>query len=226
MIRDCDINEISDGRKYTVNDMAKCDAGGCKNCFKCCTGMGKSIILDPYDIYKMKKAVNMNFQQLLDAKKIELNIVDGLIMPNISMVENNQCGFLEDGRCSIHQNRPGICRLFPLGRLYENGDFTYIVQKNQCINETLVKTKIKKWIAVDDVNKNHIFINTWHYFIKDVGEKMIMLRDTGRSELINDITMFILNVFYVQDYNIEETAVYDSFCDKIEFAKKEIAKLI
>ena len=54
MIRECSLEEISDGRTYRENDMVKADTAGCDGCFKCCTGMGNSIILDPYDIWLLK----------------------------------------------------------------------------------------------------------------------------------------------------------------------------
>ena len=41
--------------------------------------------------------------------------------------ENAQKFLNEQGRCSIHDSRPGFCRLFPLGRFYENGGFREIV---------------------------------------------------------------------------------------------------
>ena len=43
--------------------------------------------------------------------------------------EKEACYFLnEEGRCSIHSFRPGICRLFPLGRFYEEEGFRYFLQ--------------------------------------------------------------------------------------------------
>ena len=52
MLRDIDLNEISDGRLYTANDMVKADCMGCQGCSSCCQGMGDSIVLDPYDMYR------------------------------------------------------------------------------------------------------------------------------------------------------------------------------
>ena len=54
MIRECSLDEISDGRTYRENDMVKADTAGCEGCFKCCTGMGQSIILDPFDVWILK----------------------------------------------------------------------------------------------------------------------------------------------------------------------------
>ncbi len=52
MKRNVSLAEISDGRLYGENDMVKADCHGCKGCSKCCHGMGESIVLDPYDIYR------------------------------------------------------------------------------------------------------------------------------------------------------------------------------
>ena len=76
------------------------------------------------------------FETLL-AGKIELNVVDGIILPNLKMAgAEDGCGFLtEEGRCGIHPFRPGICRLFPLGRYYEENGFRYFLQVHECQKE-------------------------------------------------------------------------------------------
>lgn len=154
MIRECSLEEISDGRTYRESDMVKADAAGCDGCFKCCTGMGNSIILDPYDIWLLKnfsEGTKLTFEQLLATGNVELNIVDGLILPNLSMKGQDRCAYLDaDGRCRIHDVRPGICRLFPLGRVYdEKGDFSYFLQTGECAKKNLAKIKVKKWTACD-----------------------------------------------------------------------------
>ena len=124
MKRNVDLKDISDGRLYSSNDMVKADCGYCKGCFACCQGMGNSIILDPLDIHRLTTGLQCTIEALL-SKHVELNVVDGIILPNLKMQEESQqCAFLNsEGRCSIHPIRPGICRLFPLGRYYENGGF-------------------------------------------------------------------------------------------------------
>ena len=49
MLREINLDEISDGRLYSSNDMAKTDCKGCDGCSACCHGMGNSIVLDPLD---------------------------------------------------------------------------------------------------------------------------------------------------------------------------------
>lgn len=49
MERQIDLNEISDGRLYGLSDMVRADCGGCAGCSACCSGMGRSVVLDPLD---------------------------------------------------------------------------------------------------------------------------------------------------------------------------------
>ena len=172
MKRNIDINEISDGKLYGPNDMVKADCGDCKGCSDCCKGMGESIILDPYDIYRLTTGLGVTFEQLL-GQKIDLNVYDGMILPHLKMVgEMEQCAFLNpEGRCSIHSIRPGICRLFPLGRYYENGGFQYFLQIHECKNENRTKVKVKKWIDTPDLKQNDEFILLWHDFVSEMQEK-------------------------------------------------------
>ena len=152
MKRNVSLEEISDGKLYTSNDMVKADCGDCEGCSACCHGMGESIVLDPLDIYRLTTNLEMTFEQLL-SQYVELNVVDGIILPNLKMAGSNEaCGFLDrNGRCSIHAHRPGICRLFPLGRYYEDGGFQYFLQTHECKKENRTKVKVKKWIDTPNV---------------------------------------------------------------------------
>ena len=144
MKRNVDINEISDGKLYGANDLVKADCGDCKGCSDCCHGMGESIVLDPYDVYRLTKGLNLSFEMLL-TDKLELNMYDGMILPNLKMAgEKEACSFLTtEGRCSIHTIRPGICRLFPLGRIYDEAGFKYFLQIHECSNQNRTKVKVK-----------------------------------------------------------------------------------
>lgn len=197
MERNVDLSEISDGKRYGINDMAKLGCEDCKGCSACCQGMGNSIVLDPYDVYRLTTGMNVKFEELL-LDKLDLNVVEGVILPNLKMAGAKEaCAFLNDeGRCSIHALRPGICRIFPLGRLYEAGGFSYILQMNECKKENRTKVKIKKWVDTPELAKNEAFINQWHYFLKDLSKKLLALSE----EQVKQVNMYILNVFFVTLY--------------------------
>lgn len=65
MNRYIDFDEETDGKRYSGKDMARLGCNDCNGCHKCCTGMGKSIVLDPYDIYMLKSALKGILMSLL-----------------------------------------------------------------------------------------------------------------------------------------------------------------
>ena len=129
MRREVSLEEISDGRLYELNDMVKADCQDCAGCHDCCEGMGDSVVLDPMDVYRLCTNLGKTPQELVSTGLIQFDAMDGNILPHLCMSGKNQCCvFLnEQGRCSIHDFRPGFCRLFPLGRFYENGGFKYFL---------------------------------------------------------------------------------------------------
>ncbi len=197
MKRSIDLKEISDGRLYTENDMAKVGCNDCKGCSACCQGMGDSVILDPADIYRLCRGLDMDFQRLLE-KYIAFGVVDGIILPHLRMEGGQErCSFLNDEeRCAIHAYRPGICRIFPLGRIYENGDFCYFLQTKECVSKVHTKVKISKWIDVERQTDYKRFLIKWHYLINDLEELV-----KKKEELSKEVNMRLLQSFYVADYD-------------------------
>ena len=185
--------------------------------------MGQSIVLDPLDIYNLTLGLCMSFEELL-AGAIELNVIDGVILPNLKMTnENEQCYFLDkNGRCSIHSFRPGICRLFPLGRYYENGSFKYFLQIHECKHPNKTKIKVKKWIDIEDLQKNQEFVIKWHDFVEDIQNHLSLI---GDDDLLKKIDMFILQQFYMERYNKTED-FYSQFDARLAKAKTVTNSLI
>ena len=129
MRREVSLEEISDGRLYELNDMVKADCQDCAGCHDCCEGMGDSVVLDPMDVYRLCTNLGKTPQELVSAGLIQFDAMDGNILPHLCMSGKKQCCvFLnEQGRCSIHDFRPGFCRLFPLGRVddHDYGSWRY-----------------------------------------------------------------------------------------------------
>lgn len=94
MRREVSMEEISDGKLYTANDLVKADCNDCRGCSACCQKMGQSIVLDPLDIYRLTFGLRQKFEELL-ADKLELNVVEGIILPNLQMSGTEEkCAFL------------------------------------------------------------------------------------------------------------------------------------
>lgn len=196
--------EISDGKLYGNNDMAKISCHDCAGCSSCCKDMGDSIWLDPYDVFQLTGNLHKTFEELL-AKEAELHVEDGLILPNLRMLGEGvpACGFLnEEGRCSIHAFRPGLCRLFPLGRDYEDGKMAYFVLKDGCPAPNKSKVKINRWLNVPRIKNYEKFLVEWHGLTKELRG---YLSENGENEAVNKaINMKFLQIFYMTAYDTED----------------------
>lgn len=220
MIRNIDITEISDGKRYTKDDMVRMGCNDCEGCHKCCTGMGDSIILDPYDVYELVKGSNTPITALLE-NALSLRVVDGIIQPHIRMnSENDQCPFLSNmGRCTIHSYRPGFCRLFPLGRIYEDGCFAYFHQTNECPYPNKYKVKIKSWLGIPILKMYEQYINDWHYFLKDMQS---FISNCNNDDMVKTLNLLILNTFYLDAYDSEQE-FYSQFYDRMKSIKDKLS---
>lgn len=219
MLREVDIDEISDGKRYKSQDMVKLCATECDGCSSCCHGMGDSIILDPYDVYKLQAGTGKVFSELLD-DDIMLNVVDGLIQPNIRMQETTSaCGFLNnEGRCKIHQFRPGFCRLFPLGRIYEGDGFSYFLQIKECNYPVKSKVKIKKWLGIDNLSSYEKYILEHHNLCKKIEAKGVSKEN---DDLMKRVNMLYLNTFFVTPYDVTRD-FYEQYYERNTLIKKEL----
>lgn len=221
MRREVSLEEISDGKLYGLNDMVKADCQDCKGCFDCCTGMGESVVLDPLDVYRISCHLKKSPEELISSE-LELGVVDGNILPHLCMKgKEEKCIFLnEEGRCSIHRFRPGICRLFPLGRYYENGGFQYILQIHECRKKNRSKIKVRKWVDTPDLKMYEKFVTDWHYFLLDVQEVLYHAED---AQLIKNLNMYVVSRFYLTPYE-DGRDFYQQFYERLE-AGKNLLKL-
>lgn len=202
-----------DMKLYGLNDMVRAGCNDCKGCSDCCRGMGQSILLDPYDIWQLETHLGETFAGLM-REKIELHMEERLILPNLKMQgEAECCGFLnEEGRCGIHAFRPGLCRLFPLGRNYEEQKQQYFLLEDVCPNDR-TKVKVKKWLAIPDSRKYTDFLVKWHDLRKNL-QKEIAEKEESEPDMIKNRNMELLHIFYEEQYMPED--FYGQFEERLQ----------
>lgn len=89
----------------------------CRGCGKCCKER-HDIMLNPRDLFKIARHLNM---QMEDVVKKYCDAYPGQdskapIVRLLPVGGNNRCPFLEDKRCIVHEAKPTVCALYPLGR--------------------------------------------------------------------------------------------------------------
>lgn len=90
----------------------------CRRCGKCCKNQD-TIIFTPRDIYNIAHKFGKTMEQVIEETS-EVYPGRDSRMPIVHMVPSgpkNACPLLVDGRCSVHDCKPTVCALFPLGRV-------------------------------------------------------------------------------------------------------------
>ena len=205
------IKEISDGRLYGSKDIVRADAGGCRDCSRCCEDMCDTISLDPYDIYSLCKGLGKDYDSLIKEEYIVISLHNLVSMPHIND-RGSGCGFLDEkNRCSVHKFRPGICRLFPLGRYYHDETVSYILQTYGCTKEERGEVRVCDWLEISDIDAYEEYILKWHDVVKKISDFMKEPAEPGVKPKIHES---FLKHFYEQPYDFSKE-FYPQIYDRI-----------
>ncbi len=221
MKREGDLQSLTDGKLYRSSDMAKLGCKDCEGCSACCRGMGNSVVLDPYDIQRLSRGIGKTFSQMI-GNEVMLSVTDGLILPSLNMEnETGICPFLnQEGRCGIYAFRPGICRLFPLGRYYHDDGFSYVLMTGECKKENRSKIKIEKWLGEPDIKKYEQFVLKWKVIL-DAAQKEREQIEIPEEMASEDAEEYVLkkqqeiSVRLLQKYYVEEQG--ESYAELLNF---------
>lgn len=196
-----------DGKKYTVDDLAPVGCDDCSGCSICCREMGDTIIQDPYDMWlfcsnmRLSGGMQVTFELLVSEDgPWELSMQDGILLPNLKMVDDGHCPFLSDkGRCTIHKLRSGLCRLFPLGRGFEaDGSMYYYVLGGELGCEKMKGpgslVPVKEWLGYEQYEQYELFQIAWHRVKRLLQER---IKDSDKADILREQ---LLMIFYDRPY--------------------------
>jgi len=128
--------------------------------------------LTPYDILRMKNRLNISSDQFLE--QYTETLFDH--HPRFPMVklrmgtgEKHRCPFVTDKGCSIYEDRPEACRLYPVGRASalvdreaETREKYFIVDEAHCRGfQEKKKWTLQKWLDHEGVKEYKAMNNAW-----------------------------------------------------------------
>ncbi|MDD5899913.1 MAG: YkgJ family cysteine cluster protein [Lachnospiraceae bacterium] len=211
------LNDVSDGKYYTLHDMVKLGCDGCNGSASCCRFAEDTITLDPFDLYQLSTGEGLSFELLYTKQLIALAPVNGLLLPHLNFAkETKSCPFLNnDGLCKIHASRPGLCRLFPLARYFEAEKLSYILQIHECPNPVTPKVKVKNWIGLANAEQYEEFLLAWHQLVLRAQQKIAATKDTAS---IGAVTTALLKLFFLTPYTAD-TIFYSQFAERLQQAE-------
>jgi len=117
-------------------------------CFTdCCRDV--TIVLTPYDVVRLKNALQISSEAFLDQYTIIIPREKRLIpMVVLKMNENNnkRCSFVSETGCRVYDDRPWPCRMYPLN-MNDDGTFSLIADPEKCKGlEQPDHARISNWL--------------------------------------------------------------------------------
>jgi len=126
-------------------------------CFNDCCG-DVNIFLTPYDILRLKNNLGINSQEFLDKYTIspfDKNLKHPVVLLKMNDDDKKTCPFVADKGCTVYNDRPWACRMYPLGLASPGDDhpeldneFYFLLKESVCkgFNEDRKQT-IKEWLT-------------------------------------------------------------------------------
>jgi len=132
------------------------------SCFgKCCADV--NIFLTPYDVLRMKNRLGISSSEFLEKYTTPIMLEENqlpVVVLKMTEDQNKKCPFVSDAGCTIYEDRPWSCRMYPLGLAssktdeQEGEEFCFIVDQEetfcQGFNEGKVWT-VEEWLNDQDV---------------------------------------------------------------------------
>lgn len=185
-------------------------------CFTECCGK-LELLLTPYDVLRLKNRLGMSSSDFLDMHTImRWRTAHGFpeILMKMDPASGKRCPFVTQAGCSVYEDRPGACRIYPLGRAATSHpmdgsrrEFYFPVREDHCRGFEQDRTwKVREWLAdqgMEDYNR-----------LNDLLMEIYVLRSRGKSV---ELGPQHLQMFVMACYNTEK---FRDFVFKSRFLEK------
>ncbi len=205
-------------------------------CFTaCCSNI--NIVLPPYDLLRLRKRLGMTSEDFIN-KYCEIVILAKTLLPVITLKmrddEKKSCPFLTPQGCTVYEDRPNICRYYPVGmatlrkRDSETGrdEFYFMTKEDHCKGfEEDKEWTINEWRKDQQADLHDEMNRGWM-------EILIKKKSFGEREFpdIKNKMFFMVstNIDYFREFVFGSTFLdtYDLPAELIEKIKTDDAELL
>ncbi|MGC9194255.1 MAG: YkgJ family cysteine cluster protein [Syntrophobacteraceae bacterium] len=185
-------------------------------CFNtCCRDI--NIFLTPYDVLRMRKSLWIPSDEFLKTYTLAFLGDDGIPYVVLKMKEDKDktCPFVGPEGCTIYQDRPWSCRMFPVFPVSPEEVEFLIEEKLSCHGFRAKKTStVRQWkknqniSQYDFMNEAYKKITLHDYFLN--GNKL----DPGKSKLVysccydlDAFKRFVFGTRFLEIYEVDEQTV-------------------
>lgn len=143
----------------------------CTQCGKCCIHRD-DILLSPKDLFHIGKKLQLSPAQVV-AQYCEHYIGSNSRFPIVRLKPRGaiqRCPMLKDRKCIIHDAKPTVCAMFPIGRcimqdakqpdLKTTPEIQYVYVNPECGDNSKTHT-VREWLASFGISSNDDFFIKW-----------------------------------------------------------------
>jgi Fe-S-cluster containining protein len=153
-------------------------------CFtKCCANL--NLILTPYDILRMKNRLGVSSDNFLDEytdQETDSQSRFPMVRLKMNQDEKKTCPFVSPDGCTIYEDRPGACRIYPLGRAATKPDVRtkalekfFLVVEDHCLGfQEDREWTVDEWMKHEGIHGYNAMNDPWLEIItssKSLGPK-------------------------------------------------------
>ncbi|MBI5250153.1 MAG: YkgJ family cysteine cluster protein [Desulfomonile tiedjei] len=196
-------------------------------CFTECCGK-LELLLTPYDVLRLKNRLKLSSADFLDTHTImRWRTPHGFpeVLMKMDEATGKRCPFVTQAGCSLYEDRPGACRIYPLGRAATSHpmdgsrrEFYFTVREDHCRGFEENKTwKVREWLAdqgMEDYNR-----------LNDMLMEIYVLRSRGKSVELGPqhIQMFVMACYNTEKFR--DFLFKSRFLDKFDIDEELIQAL-
>lgn len=184
----------------------------CRRCGKCCKHQN-TIILTGRDIFNIAHKLDKTTEEVID-EIAEFYIGKSSRIPIVHLLPKGpgeSCPLLKNGLCSVHDCKPTVCALYPLGRVFANkinedgtidpdkSEVKYILNKTECGSITR-KNTVRSWLARFGIPEEDPFFLLWNKMIMEQGNMIRRLEELQTTQAYPVFFDLIWNIQYALLY--------------------------
>lgn len=147
------MNGLANTREVVLNETVPFH---CQMCGGCCRYLKDSIMLEPMDAYRLARCLRERGEPVEGTEDVLAEyahpawLTDRFPMFLLNTAGSMEvCVFLKNGRCSVYDARPRVCRMYPfsVGPGSRGRDFRYILCTEKLHHFTDGMVRVKDWLS-------------------------------------------------------------------------------
>lgn len=177
----------------------------CKGCGDCCRGR-EDIVLSGYDLYRIAKRLNLP-PRIVASSFCRSYVGKESLLPVLRLAPRkdagNNCPFLYQNRCSIHDAKPLACALYPLAQeISAEGRVSYFLQPVNCGGKVF-QARVRDYLALYSIDARETEDLTWALTCMKLGRRAEQWQASFEPVLLRRLYQKLTDALYYS-YELEK----------------------